>query len=264
MLAVDAFPEIALVLRWPTIPEMLLDDPRVLVLDAGGRHQPDLNNFDHHQFSGGVECAFSLLLRHLGLYNQASQLYAWLGRLCHADNYGPISWGAKHGMPPPVTATFACPISGMLRTVFSGQSTMIRGTPLFELFRTMGAEMYGTMTTLDARKADLAKQMKVYAADNGYKLLQLPGTTREITQTSTQLLRDRPDARMILLCVAPGRADEVQVYRFPRAAALIPALRELFPDAGQHHKSGFLCVYGGLSIAEVRKKALCALGTLPG
>ena len=49
--------------RDPTPDE--LDDPEVMVLDVGMRHEPGLANFDHHQLERGtVECALSLLAKH--------------------------------------------------------------------------------------------------------------------------------------------------------------------------------------------------------
>lgn len=53
--------------RDPTEEE--LEDSNVLVLDVGGRHEPERLNFDHHQLprDAEAECALSLLVRHLGL-----------------------------------------------------------------------------------------------------------------------------------------------------------------------------------------------------
>jgi len=48
-----------------------LSDPEVLVLDVGGRHQPELGNFDHHQQKPEspeqARAAFALLAESLGL-----------------------------------------------------------------------------------------------------------------------------------------------------------------------------------------------------
>ena len=54
--------------REPTASD--LADPLICVVDVGGDHNPDLNNFDHHQFPRDADplCAFSLVLHHLGLY----------------------------------------------------------------------------------------------------------------------------------------------------------------------------------------------------
>ena len=60
--------------REPTAEELL--NPRVLVLDIGGKYEPHLANFDHHQeLPTGLEgaCAFTLLARHV----------EWRGHLVH-------------------------------------------------------------------------------------------------------------------------------------------------------------------------------------
>jgi uncharacterized UPF0160 family protein len=54
--------------REPT--EADLADPAIAVVDVGHRHEPALNNFDHHQLPADAAptCALSLVLQHLGLY----------------------------------------------------------------------------------------------------------------------------------------------------------------------------------------------------
>ena len=53
--------------RDPTEEE--LNDPKVCVMDVGGRHEPHLNNYDHHQLPRDhePECAASLLVKGLKL-----------------------------------------------------------------------------------------------------------------------------------------------------------------------------------------------------
>ena len=54
--------------RDPTEDE--LADPQIAVVDVGHRHEPDLNNFDHHQFPREMEptCSLSLVLQKMGIY----------------------------------------------------------------------------------------------------------------------------------------------------------------------------------------------------
>jgi hypothetical protein len=56
--------------RDPTAEE--LEDPRILVLDVGGRYEPEKGNFDHHQLARGVkESAMSLFAAAVGIPNGA-------------------------------------------------------------------------------------------------------------------------------------------------------------------------------------------------
>src|SRR3990172_8867726 len=57
-----------------------LQDPAVIVLDQGGRHDPALSDFDHHQLGRDepAACTLTLLLGHLGLLATAHELWPWL------------------------------------------------------------------------------------------------------------------------------------------------------------------------------------------
>lgn len=54
------YPELKLYRRNPV--QMELDDPNVIVFDIGGRHEPELNNFDHHN-NGEEICSLGLVLK---------------------------------------------------------------------------------------------------------------------------------------------------------------------------------------------------------
>ena len=64
--------------RDPT--ESELNDPNVVVIDIGERHEPHLSNFDHHQFDRNHEpcCALSLILKDMTIYNEAVRAFRWL------------------------------------------------------------------------------------------------------------------------------------------------------------------------------------------
>lgn len=72
---------------WLTIPIVRrepeagdLADCSIAVLDVGGRHEPELGNFDHHQFPKDHPpmCSLSLVLQHIGLYEDALAFCDWL------------------------------------------------------------------------------------------------------------------------------------------------------------------------------------------
>ena len=83
----------------PTVED--LDDPEILVLDCGRRHEPELLNFDHHQFPKNVtECTLSLLACHLK--HRSGETYAevisgttWFKSSVIQDAHGPTSL-ARH------------------------------------------------------------------------------------------------------------------------------------------------------------------------
>ena len=67
-----------IVRREPTAEELL--DPEVAIVDVGGDHNPERMNFDHHHFprEHPPTCALSLVLDHLGIYEDALQFCDWL------------------------------------------------------------------------------------------------------------------------------------------------------------------------------------------
>ena len=79
--------------RDPT--EAELEDPTVLVVDVGGRHEPELSNFDHHQFERGtVACALSLVAEACEV-DQVLQFSDWYEITARLDSCGPMAV-AKH------------------------------------------------------------------------------------------------------------------------------------------------------------------------
>ena len=81
--------------REPT--ESDLADPRVCVIDVGGEYDAMRMNFDHHQFPRDHEpaCALTLVLKHLGMYQDARLFCDWLETAEWMDTRGPVdtaSW----------------------------------------------------------------------------------------------------------------------------------------------------------------------------
>ncbi|MCP5004115.1 MAG: hypothetical protein GY941_09270 [Planctomycetes bacterium] len=82
--------------RRPVKPEELAD-PTVWVLDQGGLHDPDLRNFDHHQFPAGTcECTLSLIVGHFNIRKDLDSL-VWFQALVFDDAVGPIQASGKLG-----------------------------------------------------------------------------------------------------------------------------------------------------------------------
>lgn len=61
------------------------------MVDVGASHDPQLGNFDHHQFPKDHPpmCSLSLVLQHLGLYEDARAFCDWLEPAEWLDTRGP-------------------------------------------------------------------------------------------------------------------------------------------------------------------------------
>lgn len=116
-----------------------LDNPDIYVVDVGGRYEPDLRNYDHHQGDDPrVEgkCALDLVLEGFGLTEKANRASKWLEFKSSLDCYGPGKTAEKMGMS--VDALFATlsPIEGQVLKLF--EQDMLRSS--FE-FRSLAFEL---------------------------------------------------------------------------------------------------------------------------
>ena len=77
----------------------------VIVVDQGGQHDPLADNYDHHQWSPGINCpcAFTLVAEHfLGLKKaEQEELWPWARALSIMDNNGPHVLAQEYGCPDP-------------------------------------------------------------------------------------------------------------------------------------------------------------------
>lgn len=76
----------------PNLP-FFIEHEEYYVVDIGRKHEPAKNNFDHHQFSKDEKptCAFSLVLKAHGIYEDALEAWNWLKNLEIFDSKGPVA-----------------------------------------------------------------------------------------------------------------------------------------------------------------------------
>ena len=136
-----------------------LASPEVCVIDVGHRHEPELNNFDHHQFSRDLPptCSLSLVLRHLGLYADAREFCDWLETTEWLDCRGPIDTARQLGIERSALAKLNSPIDLTLLRRFAGSSRLEPGQPLWEVMRMIGEDLLGHVTSSRARLDQLQR-----------------------------------------------------------------------------------------------------------
>lgn len=127
--------------REPTPEE--LADPGVAIVDVGGSHDPARMNFDHHHF--GREhpptCALSLVLDHLGLYEDAKHLCDWLEPAEWFDSRGPGKTAAWLGVPRQAISQLNSPIDVTLLRRFAAKVELAAGDPVYEMMRMVGEDL---------------------------------------------------------------------------------------------------------------------------
>lgn len=74
----------------------LKNNKKIYVVDVGKEYDPELNNYDHHQFEYGTfECSFSLALKKYNLYDIAQKSWDWLDKTIMWDCQGPQKVAAE-------------------------------------------------------------------------------------------------------------------------------------------------------------------------
>ena len=174
-----ALQPVPIVRREPTPAD--LADPATAVVDVGGRHEPALNNFDHHQLPKDhpPTCSLSLVLQHLGLYDDARQFCDWLETAEWFDCRGPLTTAKWLGVPPVALARLTSPIDITLLRRFALAARLDPGQPLWEVMRMIGEDLLDYVRTLRARLDFIGQHAEIWTLDlagSPAKLLFLPRT----------------------------------------------------------------------------------------
>lgn len=183
---------VAIVRREPT--EADLADPQRCVVDVGQRHEPELNNFDHHQLPKDhpPTCALSLVLQHLGLYDDARQFCEWLETTERFDTRGPIQTAKWLGITNEALARLNSPIHTTLLRRFALATRLEPGEPLWEIMRMIGEDIVEFVKSLRERLDFIARHAEFWTlelADGPATFLYLPRTEPALADPSFGLDR---------------------------------------------------------------------------
>jgi hypothetical protein len=158
-----------------------LDDPAVCVVDVGHEHSPDRNNFDHHQLPKDhpPTCSLSLVLQHLGLYEDTRQFCEWLESAEWFDCRGAITTAKWLGVDPEVLPRLNSPIDITLLRRFALAKRIEPADPLWEMMRMIGEDLVGYVRTLRGRLSFIAEHAQIWTvelAGQPARILFLPRT----------------------------------------------------------------------------------------
>ena len=137
--------------REPT--EEDLADRDTCVVDIGGVHDAELNNFDHHQFprDGPPLCALSLVLQDLELYEDALAFCSWLRPAEWLDTFGPNETAKLMGIPRDAFSDLLSPIDVTLLKRFAGQSEITPDSPVYQVMSMVGEDIVTYVRSLRER-----------------------------------------------------------------------------------------------------------------
>jgi len=237
-----------IVRRDPTPDE--LEDASVAVVDIGGVHDAARMDFDHHHFprEHAPTCALSLVLDHLGLYQDALRFCDWLETAEYFDSRGPKRTAEWLGVPQRAISQLNSPVDLTLLRRFAQKSELQAGDTLYEFMRLVGEDLLEYLRVVRERLdfvAQHAERWSIAAGDQRIEAIFLP---------RTEPLADEPSVAVENFIRAQGLEQEITAIVYPdrRGAGYgigrfedHPSLdfSRLEGEADVHfaHKSGFMC-----------------------
>lgn len=144
-----------------------LADINMAVVDVGFCHDPALNNFDHHQLPRDYTptCALSLVLRHLGLYEDTRAFCEWLEPAEWFDCRGPMDTARWLGVDRDIVSKLNSPIDGTLLRRFAQNTRLAPGDPLWEIMRMIGEDLLGYVRSLRDRLDFIGRHAEIWTLD---------------------------------------------------------------------------------------------------
>ena len=127
--------------RGPTEEE--LADPEIAVVDIGHQHDPELNNYDHHQFARDSDpsCALSLVLQKFGIYEDTKEFCSWLETTEWFDCRGPHDTADWLGVDREAMAKLNSPLDVTMFQAFAKKNEHQPGEPVWEVMKMMGTDL---------------------------------------------------------------------------------------------------------------------------
>ncbi len=158
-----------------------LSDPGILVVDVGGSHDPELGNFDHHQFPKDHPpvCALSLVLQHLGVYDDALKFCDWLETAEWFDSRGPTETAEWLGVERELLSQLNSPIDLTLLRRFALTSRLTQDQPLWHIMRYIGEDLISYLTLLRQRLEFISVHSEFWTVDGPhgeFEVLFMPRT----------------------------------------------------------------------------------------
>jgi len=196
---------VPIVRREPTADD--LADPSIAVVDVGGEHAPERHNFDHHQFPADHPpvCALSLVLQHLGVYEDARQFCDWLEPAEWFDTRGPNVTAQWLGVERTTMNKLSSPIDVTILRRFAKAKRLEPGEPLWEILSYIGADLLEYLRELRARIDFVAQNAEIWSVDD-HEVLFLP---------RTEPCPDEPSAGIGRYLDSIGKSETIAALIYP-------------------------------------------------
>lgn len=197
-----------------------LADITIAVVDVGLEWDESKMNFDHHQFPRDAEplCALSLVLKHLGLYEETKKFCDWLEVAEYIDTRGPNDTAKWLGVERDAMSKLNSPLDITLLRRFAASNEHQPGQPIYEVMKMVGEDLISFVRGMKARLAFIAEHSEVWEMEGGKKALFLPRTSPLPEETSMGMGRYVEDLgleeEVVALIYPDRRGDGYGLSRF--------------------------------------------------
>jgi len=143
-------------------PEDLLD-PATLVLDQGMEHDPNLYNFDHHQFErdAPAACSITLILELVGVEDAdaARKIWQWLEFSEWLDAKGPYQTAERFKMDPDTLINSMSPVETSVLRWFASKKVVQPDHELWQLMHRIGSDKLDYYNQVSERLERLEREV---------------------------------------------------------------------------------------------------------
>ena len=197
--------------REPTAED--LESVEVCVVDVGGEWDAERRNFDHHQFPRDSEplCALSLVLKSMGLYEEARTFCDWLEPAEWFDTRGPVNTAKWLGIDPGSLSRLNSPIDITMLRRFADAERLEPGEPLWEVMKMIGDDLREYLAGMRKQLDDLERVADFWVLENGREILFIPRENEAGVNSSfgaDRLIRQMGKEEVVLGMVYPDRRGE--------------------------------------------------------
>ena len=188
-----------------------LADKSICVVDVGGVHDAELNNFDHHQFPRDAPpiCALSLVLQHMGLYEDALSFCAWLRPAEWLDTLGPNETAKLMGIPRTALGELNSPVDITLLNRFAGHTELGPESPIYKVMCMVGEDIVNYLQSLRERLDYLKEHAQHWTMETDSE----PIVTLFLEKSDT--ISDDPSFGIYAFVESEGKEDEIQALVYP-------------------------------------------------
>ncbi|EMI23027.1 hypothetical protein RMSM_00045 [Rhodopirellula maiorica SM1] len=188
-----------------------LSNPSICVVDVGGSHDPERNNFDHHQFPRDAPplCALSLVLKSLELYEDALSFCAWLRPAEWLDTLGPNETAELMKIPRTALSELNSPLDTTLLNRFAKASELHSEDPIYQVMCMVGEDIVNYLRSLRERLDYLAQHAQYWTIEADGEPI------RALFLEKSDAIAEDPSFGVYAFIESEGKENEIHALVYP-------------------------------------------------